>query len=167
MKIEERDNKLVITDFNELEAYKIARRIEKHGRQFYEKLHERAEEPAVKDMLGFLKEEEERHLAFFEERLDSVREEKEDYFEEDDMLDAMDFGIYHPYEQDLKKLEDILDNKKRVLELGLKIEQRAIDFYKACKDKVGSAQTRDHLQSIIEQEEKHKSLIQEQQDRQP
>ncbi len=38
MKIEEREGKLVIVDFNELEAYKVASKIEKDGIRFYDNL---------------------------------------------------------------------------------------------------------------------------------
>ncbi len=161
MKIEEKGAELVITDFDELEAYKIARKIEKDGREFYEKLYESVSEPKVKETLGFLKREEGKHLAFFEEKLDQMREKKEDYFEEDDILDSMEFGIYKPYQQDLEKLEDILNNVKRALKLGIKIEERSINFYKACKEKVASLEAKDQLQLIIEEETKHKARIEE------
>lgn len=35
MKVEEKNNKLVITDFNEIDAYKIAYKVEKDGLDFY------------------------------------------------------------------------------------------------------------------------------------
>ena len=48
MRIEEREGEIVISSFNELEAYKIATKIEKDGIDFYAKLINSAKNETVK-----------------------------------------------------------------------------------------------------------------------
>ena len=129
MKIEEKGADLVITDFSELETYKIAIKIEKDGISFYENLIKDEKHINAKQELEFLLQDEKKHLKTFEKHLYELREKENDNFETDDLLDYMDYGIFHPY-QDIKDLSEILNDEKKALRLGIALEDKSIKFYK-------------------------------------
>jgi len=158
MKIEEKDSKLVITDFSEIEAYKIAYKIEKDGLSFYKEIISKIDDPKIKEAFDFLIGQEGDHLKFFQDSLFELRKRQEDENEDDDLLEAMDFGIFQPYKS-MQELEKILTQPKEALKLGVVIEEKSIKFYQSCREKVSSPSAKEHLGSIIEEEKKHKSLI--------
>jgi rubrerythrin len=94
--IQDREDKLVIVDFDEFEAYRIACKIEKDGLWFYEKLASRTKNTEVGQTLKFLLGEEIKHLQFFEDSLSRLRRDKEDTAEDNDLLTSMDFDIFQP-----------------------------------------------------------------------
>ncbi len=158
MKIEERDNALVIVDFDELEAYKIARKIENEGINFYKKLVANAKEHAVRQKFQFLLNEEYKHLEFFEERIQRLQGKKGEGFEEDDLLTCFDYGIFQPYKS-IRELGDHVDNIKKALRLGLIVEENSVKFYKKCCDEVSSSKAKTELLIIAEEETQHQKLI--------
>jgi len=160
MHIEEKDGSLVIVDFNELGAYKIACKIEKDGIDFYKKLSGKITQDKPKEILTFLLNEEKKHIKLFEELLFKMRQKKEDGFEEDDLLGTIDYGIFQPY-QDSKELENILDNPKKALKLGLIIEDKSIKFYESCRDHVSVEETKKEISNIIQEERRHKQLLED------
>lgn len=158
MKIQERGDKFVIVDFNELEAYKIATKIEKDGIRFYENLCEGIKDEDVKDKMKLLLQEERKHLNLFEDRLYDVRQRVEDSFEEDDLLSYMEYGIFQPY-QSIENMGEKIDDVKKALRLGIIVEEKSIKFYQVCNDNVFSSETKKELQGIIEEEKRHKTLF--------
>jgi rubrerythrin len=112
MRIEEKNGNLVIVDFNELEALKIASRIENDGIRFYTRLAASAGAPKVRETLELLAFQEKDHLEFFRKELQRLREKREDPFEEDDLLDSIDYGIFQPY-QSMADLEKALDTPRK------------------------------------------------------
>lgn len=160
MKIEEKNGQLVIVDFNELEAYKIACKIEEDGLHFYKKLMEKISGDAPKSALAFLIKEEEEHLKFFEESLFKLEEKEEDSFEGDDLLSTMDYGVFRPYE-DSQELEKILSDMNRTLHLGIVIEDKSIKFYEFCKRKVKDKKVKAEISKIIKEERKHKQHLED------
>lgn len=157
MKIEEINGKMVITDFNELEAYKIASKIEKDGIEFYTKLFDNAN-PNVKDNIGIILQEERKHLTFFSNKLEEARSKIEDRFEEDDLLDRIDYGIFQPYSR-IEDLHKFVRNPKEAFRLALILEEKTLKFYTLCAKKISSEGTKIELQGIIEEEKKHKELF--------
>lgn len=160
MRIEEKQGNLVIIDFNELEAYKIAVKIEEDGLRFYNKLLEKNIFKKATDVLSFLLNEEKKHLKFFEGCLTALRQISEDSFEEDNLFKDIDYGVFSPYDG-LKDLEKKIDVANKALKLGLIIEDNSIKFYSACSEKVNSSQAKNEIAKIIEEEKKHKALIQD------
>lgn len=147
MRIEEKEGNLVITDFNEIEAYKIACKIEADGISFYKKFLSEFSE------VDFLLKEEQKHLKLFNELLFNLKEKKEDSFEGDDFLSTIDYGIFMP----VKKI----NSPREALQLGIIIEDRSIKFYEFCKDKVSSNTAKKEISNIISEEHKHKELLEE------
>ncbi|MBD3264597.1 MAG: hypothetical protein GF375_05815 [Candidatus Omnitrophica bacterium] len=158
MRIEERDGKFVITSFDEIEAYKIACNIEKEGIHFYKKIAEKSYDAGIREVLDFLIEEELKHLKFFENRLYDLRQDEDDYAENNDLIESLDLGIFQPYKS-MDDLEKVLLQKSKALSLGIRVEQRSISFYKACKDKVSVPEVKEELENIIGEEEKHKEKL--------
>ncbi len=158
MNIEEKKGALVITDFNEAEAYRIAVKIEKDGIRFYRKLAATAQKASVKETLEFLMNEETRHLGFFEESLERLRLTGEDSSEDDDLLSSMDFGIFSPY-QEMEALDEAIPDLVKALKIGAIIEDKSIRFYQACRVQVSSPRSADELGEIIAEEERHKTLL--------
>ena len=158
MKIQEKAGKFIISSFNALDAYKIASRVEKDGITFYQKLMNKVDDPKSKETLKFLLKEEEKHLKFFKDCLYEIKETSEDKFEEDDLLGSMDFGIFWPY-QSIEDLESKLSNNRKAFSLGIAIEDKSINFYQACRDNITAEDIKLELDNIIEEEKKHKVLL--------
>ena len=158
MKIEEKEGHLIITNFNELEAYEIACRIEKDGRSFYEELLKKTLNQPLKETLEFLIKDEENHLKFFEAQIVRLRTQQDKDQEENDLLNSLDYGVFSLY-QSAEQIEAIINNPRKVLSLGLAVEKKSIDFYEKCKEKVFSLNTKVELQRIIDEEKKHRALF--------
>ncbi|RJP29581.1 MAG: hypothetical protein C4533_00895 [Candidatus Omnitrophota bacterium] len=158
MHLQERNGKLIITDFSEPEAYKIALKIEQDGKDFYKKLLEKGFSEDIDSSLNFLVGEEAKHLKIFEEALFSFRQGHEDNSDENDLLTSVDYGIFQPYAS-IKELNQIITEPKKAFELGLLIENNSIRFYNAVKAHIGSPGTKDTLALIIKEEERHKELL--------
>lgn len=160
MKIEEKNGEFLITDFNEIEAYKIARKIEEDGIGFYEGILASEKDEGVSGELRFLIQEEKEHLKFFEWCLFEARQKIEDGFEEDDVLNYMNYGIFEPYRH-IAGLADKIDDEKKALRLGIAIEEKSIKFYKACRAEVSSPDAKKELSNIIEEEKRHKTRFED------
>ena len=160
MQIKEKNGELAIVDFDELEAYKIARKIESDGMDFYHRLQEKTDDEKLRKVLSFLIKKEREHLQFFEERLFKMREEKEESFEENDLFGAMDYGVFQPY-QSMDDLDKALNNVKKAFKLAVIIEDHSIKFYNLCKDRVTSRGAKEEITKIIGEEKKHKKLFEE------
>ena len=158
MRIEERGDKLVIVDFDEFEAYRIACKIEKDGIKFYRKLSGSMKPGEARELVEFLVEEERKHLRFFEDCLSAAREKGEDTSEDNDLIASFDFGVFMPY-RDMAELEDVLTDTPKALRLGVAIEDKSIKFYDSCREGVSAVQTREELGSIINEEKRHKDLL--------
>ncbi|MCF7874304.1 MAG: ferritin family protein [Candidatus Omnitrophica bacterium] len=156
MKIESSGDKFVITDFNDIEAYKLACKIEKDGIYFYKKLKENSDDKGIKEMFDFLIAEENKHLKFFEDCLYELRESEEDRDEDNDLLEGFNYGIFD-FAKDIKELEKIVNTPKKALKLGELAEQRSIKFYRACQDQVSGRRVKDELENIIGEEIKHQN----------
>ena len=160
MKIEEKNGEFIITDFNEAEAYKIASKIEQDGIDFYTKILDEATEPAVKEKISYLLNEEKKHLKFFQERLFEVSEDKADGFEEDNLLGYMEYEVFKPF-LDAKDLPENIKDARKALNLGIIAENSSINFYLSLRDKATSSETKDELAVIIEEEKSHRELFEQ------
>lgn len=160
MKLAIENNEIVISDFSAIEAYKIACAIEKDGLSFYKRLREDERNVEVMQSLDFLIDEENRHLAVFEARLAELRNQSEEDFEDDDLFACIDYGIFEPYEN-IDNLAEYLDDISKALRLGIKSEDKAISFYKACLKDVSSSEAKEELEKIIKEEIKHKKILEE------
>jgi len=158
MKIENKNNTLVITDFDEIEAYIIACKIEEDGIHFYKKMRERERSPEVIKIIDFLIKEEQKHLKLFTSRLYELRENSDNDYDENDLLTSADYGIFKPY-NDAEGLEKAINNEKRALSLGVIIENKSIEYYTVLLKSVSDKKAKSEIANIIEEEKHHKELL--------
>lgn len=154
MKIDYSEGKLKITDFNSIEAYKIARKIEKEGIEFYGRLLKQNLDQETSGVMKFLLSEEASHLKLFEDKLLAAKQTTEDGFEEDSIFDYVDAEIFYPFNA-IAELDEALTNREKALRLGIKIENNSISFYDACLLNTKEKQTKKDLRWLIEEENKH------------
>jgi rubrerythrin len=114
----------------------------------------------LKEALEFILKKEREHLSFFEKELFRLRQVTEDGFEEDDLLNYFDYGIFEPY-RSIDQLSAGLTNIKKALNLAITVESKSIAFYSSCRDKVLQEKTKKTLSDIIEEEKKHKLLFED------
>ena len=157
MRIEEKDGAFIIVDFNDLEAYKIARKIEKDGMDFYQDLMNLTDNEKTREALRLLIQEEEKHLKYFEDTLFDLR--KNEWFEkEDDLLEEMDYGIF-PSPSHEEEAMRFLDAPEKALGMGIVLENRAIQFYEACQQRVTDEKAKRQITKIIQTEQEHKNIL--------
>ena len=158
MKVRDNGEEIQIYDFNAVEAYRIARKLEKEGIGFYKKLIGAVKDPKVKEVLIYLLDEERDHLQLFEKML-----EREDPDALDDsgknILDILDTKVFN-----LPKSEEIATDFDKALQLGITIEKRSLAFFLEMLKHTESEEGKNGLKKIIGEEKKHweelKKLIQ-------
>ncbi len=154
MKIDYSQGKLKIIDFNSLEAYKVARKIEKDGIEFYAKLLKQNFDTETNQIMAFLLSEEKFHLKLFEDKLLAAKQNNEDGFEEDSVFDYAGTKIFYPFDA-IVDLDKHLTDKEKAVRLGIKIENNSISFYNACLLSTKEAGTKKDLTWLVEEESKH------------
>jgi len=158
MTIEEKNGELTITDFNELEAYVIAGRIEEDGIAFYTALASVEKDPEARKAFEFLADQEREHRAFFQKCEARMRERMEvdnREFEEDDLLSEIDYGIFDFF-LDTETIASLAADLPRSLRLAIEVEKRSVAFYNECRKQVSLDTVQDSLTRIIGEEEAHR-----------
>lgn len=150
MKVKATGEVIQIYDFNPVEALKIARKLEREGINFYGNLLQKAEDPKVKEALGYLKGQEEDHLRIFEKLLEREDPEAPDEDDEDDVFDCVDDGVFL-----LPREKDFAADFDSALELGVTIEKRSLAFYLELVKHTESNDGKKTINKIIEEEKKH------------
>jgi rubrerythrin len=155
MKIQCTNGEISVHDFNQVEALKIARHLEKEGISFYRSLLKVTRDQKVKEVLTYLLSEEEEHLALFEKMLYELERRGEDLLDEDDTLaDVVSSGVF-PSPGQMQDLDEILRDGERAITLGADMEKRSLMFYlsilKHNEDETGRAA----IKKVIAEEERH------------
>ncbi|MFH1459620.1 MAG: ferritin family protein [Candidatus Omnitrophota bacterium] len=158
MKIIDKNGKLELTDYNELEVYAIACKIENEGVEFYKQLSKNSKNVQTKEMLELLMQEEQRHCELLGERFNYLKKVKNKASEEVELLNKLEYGVFQPFKS-IKNLDTLLSDKKRTLEMALIIEDKILDFYEKCRKKLISVLSEIELDSIINVEKKHKMFF--------
>jgi rubrerythrin len=158
VKIDYSKGQMEITDFNPLEAYKIARKMERDGIEFYQKLQGASLSPAINQSLGFLLQEEKRHLKLFESKIFELHQKTEDGFEEEDLTDYLDSRVFSPFSA-MKNLEKYLTDKSKALKLGTAIEKNSIGFYQACLNHLKNDPVKKELEFLLKEENSHLAIL--------
>ncbi|MCX5726589.1 MAG: ferritin family protein [Candidatus Saganbacteria bacterium] len=159
MKIYTREDKVVIADFSEVEALRVALKLENDGIKFYLKAAQIAKEPEIKDVFKKLAAEEQKHVEVFQKYLQKIINEKKLEMEvepgyEESFFDYVETGVF----ADLMDMEKTLGRMKcasDVVNFAEGVEMASINFYKAMFDKTENAAGKANLKNIIEEEQKH------------
>jgi rubrerythrin len=155
MQIHITDNgSIQLGDFDAVRAFKIARKLEQDGIGFYTAVRKKLSDKKVVFAIDHLLDSEKEHLAFFQNKLDSVQSDADGQFEEDDFVDYMDSGIF-ALTTDKDSLSETITDPIKVIELGIAIEKNSINFYQALLLNTPDEDGRKSLSEIIEEEKKH------------
>lgn len=160
MKIESKNNQLIVTDFDEVEAYIIACKIEEDGINFYKKMREAEKSAKTIEVIDFLIREEQKHLKLFNNRLFELRETSDKDYDDNDFLTSIDYGIFQICDS-AKDLQDIITNEKRAFSLGIIIENKSVEYYMVLFKNVSEPKAKKEIAAIIEEEKHHKKILEE------
>ncbi|MBN2190421.1 MAG: ferritin family protein [Candidatus Aureabacteria bacterium] len=152
--IKNEKGKIEVADFDIIQAYKIAVNLENEGIRFYGDILKNINDGIVKEDIKLLLEQEKEHLKFFKTEMDRELKTRSDNFEEDDIVDYMDSGIFSGYKA-LKGRSDVLKDAFAVLGFGLLIENDSISFYRTLRENTGDSRCVSALDRIINEETKH------------
>jgi rubrerythrin len=149
MKIKDTGEGIQLYDFNAVESYKIARKLENEGIRFYTKLLSVLKDPKVREVLIYLLDEEREHLALFEKML--LKESPEALDErEDEIIDLMDTGVFA-----FPGGEEVPSDLDQALQLGITIEKKSLAFYLELLKYTVNEEGKSTLTRIISEEKKH------------
>ncbi|MGR3219462.1 MAG: hypothetical protein ACUZ8H_06545 [Candidatus Anammoxibacter sp.] len=156
MKFDMVGGEIKIYDFNALQALKIGRRLEVEGIDFYNKvlLCGIVVDATIKDGIEFLIQEEKRHLALLETKIEEITEGEEDGFEEEDLEDFLNTNVFSDI-NNLKDKNGSFGNLQKTIEFGLEIENRSIMFYKALLVHIDDKSGREIVEELVSQESDH------------
>jgi rubrerythrin len=158
MDITIKNGQIMLSDFNALQAYKIARKLEKDGIDFYSKILDESSDKELNSALRYLIASEKDHLDFFQSRITDMQAEAVDGFEEEDLIDFVDSTIFIQEELDQRENIDFTQPAS-ALSYGVIVEAKSVAFYTALRENVhdGAAQTA--LSEIIAEEKKHLATL--------
>jgi rubrerythrin len=148
-----KDGCILLSDFSPVQAFKIAKKMEQDGIQFYKDLLETLKDEEARREIGFLIEQEQQHLDTFVRLLKEQKEETADGFEEDDIIDYMNASVFEVSER--KGIAGNMDHRHTALEEALNLERRSIVFYEACVRSAAGAASKKSFEKIIEEEQSH------------
>lgn len=159
MKILNQGKNLIISDFNEVDALRLAIKLEADGIKYYSELAGKAQNEEVAKMLRHLAAEEERHSEKFKSWLERVIEEEHldveaDRGDEEGLFDFIDTGVFGDIwnvEETLSKIGTDLD----AVSLGEWAELNSINFYKAMYEKTKNELGKQTLKGIVKEEQQH------------
>lgn len=136
-----------------LECLEKGRDIEKAGIKFYTDASHSIEDPKGKSTLLFLAKEERRHLGYIQELVDSMNESSD--FE---AIVKKGLPEIFPQKEEFKEKIAAGTGDKKILEEAMGIEERSIEFYSDCQNRVG-ADEKEIFETLVKEEEKHKAWL--------
>lgn len=143
--------------FQASEIVEFAIRIEQNGYAFYAGLEEKLTDPAVKELITYLKDEEKKHEETFKSLLpnltpanlrESYPGEYEDYLKI--LVDTHVFGKVNSAEEALEKVESEVD----ALNFAMGFEKDTILFFRELKDLI-SEKDKEIINTLIKEEQSH------------
>ena len=145
--------------------------IERTGQSFYKKMASEVNEEFLSKTLEFLGNEEKKHEQFIEAIIESYKIEKE--IPKNTKFDSGILGKLPKFFPEMKeykeKLANALPNRKdpkldAICEEALKLEDASIAFYESSKEKAPSWGSARIFNALINEELKHKQIIEMQRD---
>jgi rubrerythrin len=159
MKITNQGKNLIISDFDEIEALRLAMKLEADGIKYYSELSSKTKSEDVKKILRQLIEEEEKHAEKFKAWLEETIRQKgldveADRGDEEGPFDFIDTGVFGDI-WDVEKTLSSIKSDIDALSLGEWAELNSINFYKAILEKSGNEKGKTILKGIIKEEQNH------------
>ena len=143
--------------FNPQEILKIAINIEENGKALYGALEEKTEDAQLKELWGYLKDQEEEHRKTFTKMLDNL----DDYIVHE--YSSGDYDAYmkaiasnYVFTQGLveKKKKELFESDQDAIDFGIYIEKESILTYQALKDYI-TLDKQEVISKVIDEEKKH------------
>ena len=154
MKVDFSGDEIKIYDFDELEAYRVARKLERDGVYYYTRMKEEVLKPEIREVVEMLISDERRHLSLFEEKVEELCHEQDVVDEDETLADIVDSGVMDVM-KDSAQVSNILCNPQEALRLGISAETRSISFYSELLQNTQDESGRAALMEIIAEEEEH------------
>ena len=143
--------------FNPQEILKIAINIEENGKALYGALQEKASDTQLKELWGYLKDQEEEHRKTFVNMLDHL----DDYIvreyakgEYDAYMKAIASNYVFTQELVEKKKKELFESDQEAIDFGIYIEKESILTYQALKDYI-TFDKQGVINKVIDEEKKH------------
>ena len=160
MKVDFSGDEIKIFDFDELEAYRIARKMEQDGLYYYSRMKEEVHQPEIRRVIEMLIEDERDHLNLFERKIEGLAREHGVDDEGETLADIVDSKAMDVL-KDTARVAEILCDPHEALRLGASVERRSIAFYReilrSTEDSAGKAA----IEELIEQEQDHLQKLKE------
>jgi rubrerythrin len=145
---------VIISDFDAVEALKIAIKIEKDGYEFYNSAMEMAKDERMKRTFKRLAEDELRHSDVFKSHLETELRDKgidpSSVDAEENLFSYMKTGIF-----DVKRA----GTPKEAVIGGETVELRSISFYKEALKNTSTESGKKAFSTIIEEEQMHYNIL--------
>jgi rubrerythrin len=154
MKVDFSTDEIKIFDFDELEAFRIARKLERDGVYFYARMRDEVLTPEIRDVIDMLISDERNHLSLFEEKVADLCREQKVLDEDETLADIVDSHVMDTL-KDSEQVANILCDPQEALRLGISTEKRSISFYSNLLQNTRDESGRDALANIISEEEEH------------
>lgn len=159
MRVDFSGEEISIFDFDELEAYKIGRKLEEDGIYYYSRMKEEVLNPDIRDVIQMLLRDERKHLSMLEGKIEELSIKRDEPDDEETLLDILNSEV-----TDILKNSDyvtnILCNPQEALKLGAVMEKHSIDFYTNILKNTQDESGRAAIKELIQEEEKHMEKIQ-------
>ena len=139
------------------EIVEMGIQIEKNGKDFYETLVGQSKDNKARDIFKFLAGEEEKHIATFQEVLDSIHKYEPpesypgEYFA---YMKALANNYVFTQKDKGKEIAKSTKNDSEAVDLGIKFERDSILFYEGMKKLVPESQIKP-VEALIAQENNH------------
>lgn len=154
MKVDFSKDEIKVFDFDELEAYRIARKLERDGVYFYTRMRDEVLQPEIREVVEMLISDEKKHLSLFEEKVEHLCREQKVLDEDETLADILDSHVMDIM-KDSEQITNILCDPQEALRLGISTEKRSISFYNNLMQNTSDESGRDALAQIIREEEEH------------
>ena len=158
MKIETGKDKIVISDFDEIEVIKIAMKLEQDGLQSYKKLAAQLKDEKLSKVFLRLADDEAGHLAVFYSMYESLLKSRdltpEDVDVEESLFDYLDSGIFDGL-KDIEKTASIKD----VVRSAKEVEMKTIIFYSEISWQMSNPAANVEVGRIVEEEKLHYDIL--------
>ena len=154
MKVDFSGDELKIFDFDELEAYRIARNLERDGVFYYTRMKEEMLAPGVREVIEMLIIDEKRHLDVLEEKVAEICRERDLVDEDETLADIIDSHVMDTL-KDSDMVTNILCNPQEAIRLGMSTEKRSIAFYSELLASTQDDSGKSALEELIREEQEH------------
>jgi len=154
MKVDFSGDEIKIFDFDELEAYRIARKMEQDGLHYYSRMKEDVSRPEIREVIEMLIEDEKEHLDLFEKKVEELARKQGVEDEGETLADIVDSKALDVL-KDTTRVAEILCDPQEALRLGASVEKRSIAFYREILRTTEDTGGRAAIEDLIKQEQDH------------